>query len=96
MAFVCHRRLLKFNRLAFGLANAPGQFQRRMDKILLGLIGTIYFIYIDDIVIYSRTTDEHARHVQLVLDRIVAAGLTLKFSKCHFGQEEVEDRKSVV
>ena len=61
-----------------------------MDKILSGLICTICFIYIDDIVIYSHTAEEHARHVRLVLDRIAAAGLTLKLSKCHFGQEEVD------
>ncbi len=89
-AFVCHRGLFEFNRLAFGLANAPGQFQRRMDRILSGLIGKICFIYIDDIVIFSKNAEEHARHVQLVLDRIAAAGLTLKLSKCRFGQTEVD------
>lgn len=89
-AFVCHRGLFEFNRLAFGLANAPSQFQRRMDLVLQGLIGNICFIYIDDIVIFSKTPHEHRRHVQTVLDRIANAGRTLKLSKCYFGQEEVD------
>ncbi len=88
-AFVCHRGLFEFNRLAFRLANVPGQFQRRMDRILQGLIGKICFIYINDIVIFSRTQQEHERHVRMVLDRINETAMTLKLSKCQFGQTTV-------
>ncbi len=63
-AFVCHRGLFEFNRLALGLANATGRFQRRMDRILQGLIAKVCFIYIDDIVIYSHSKEEHDRHVR--------------------------------
>lgn len=89
-AFVCHKGLYEFRRLPFGLANAPSQFQRVMNSILHKYIGKFCLVYIDDIVIFSRSQEEHVEHVCLILDAIVQAGLTLKGSKCHFGQEVVE------
>jgi len=89
-AFTCHLGLYEFTRLPFGLTNAPAIFQRAMTKVLSGLIGKTCMCYIDDIVIYSKTPEEHAKHLQQVLERLRQAGLQLKPSKCKFGLSELE------
>ena len=89
-AFVCHVGLYEFNRLPFGLVNAPSQFQRLMNVVLAKHLGKICLVYIDDIVIFSKDEKEHADHVRMVLDTIAEAGLTLKLKKCHFGKKEVK------
>lgn len=89
-AFACHLGLFEFVRMPFGLTNAPAIFQRQMNKILSGLIGKSCMVYIDDIVIYSRTESEHAKHIEEVFKRLRAAGLQLKPSKCSFGLKEIE------
>ena len=89
-AFTCHLGLYEFTRLPYGLTNAPGIFQRQMNKILNGLIGKICMVYLDDIVIYSRTEAEHVKHLQQVLDRLRKAKLQLKPSKCHFGLKQLD------
>ncbi len=63
--------------MAYGLCNALGQFQRIMQRVLRDLVGRICMVYLDDIIIFSRTRAEHAKHVRLVLDRLGEAGLTL-------------------
>lgn len=88
-AFACHRGQFAFLRMAFGLCNAPAIFQRTMDQVLQGLIGTCCFVYIDDIVIYSKTPQEHSHHLSQVLDRLGTAGLRAKTKKCHFARSEV-------
>ena len=89
-AFTCHMGLYEFVRLPFGLTNAPAIFQRAMNKALAGLTGKICMVYIDDIVVYSRTPAEHARHLEQVLQRLRSAGFQLKPSKCSFGLSEIE------
>ena len=89
-AFVCEAGLYEFQRMPFGLTSAPSQFQRIMNKILAGYIGKFVFVYLDDIVIYSRSPEEHARHLRLVLRRIENAGLKLNPKKCDFCKKSVE------
>ena len=89
-AFVCHKGLYEFKRLPFGLANAPSQFQRIMDKVLAGLIGVCVLVYIDDLVIYSKDQRSHANDLKLVFERLRKAGLKVKPSKCCFAQPEVK------
>ena len=89
-AFRCHLGLYEFLKMPFGLANAPAVFQRTMDKILSGLVGYCVFVYLDDIVVYSRNMEDHEHHLQLVFDRLRDAGLRLKPTKCAFGLEEVK------
>ena len=89
-AFTCHLGLFEFTRMPFGLTNAPAIFQRAMNKALTGLIGKCCMVYIDDIVVFSRNTQEHARHLQQVFERLKQAGLQLKPSKCHFEVPEIE------
>ena len=52
-----------------------------MDKVLAGLIGRIVMVYLDDIVIYSRSEEEHVQHLELVFSRLREAGLRLKPTK---------------
>ncbi len=89
-AFACHRGLFEFTRLPYGLCNAPGQFQRIMQRVLGDLVGRICMVYLDDIIIFFRTGAEHAKHVRMVLDRLGEAGLTLKIAKCQFGLERLD------
>ncbi len=88
-AFVCHRGQFSFRRMPFGLCNAPAVFQRAMDGVLHGLLGRCCYVYIDDIVIFSRDPEEHARHLAQVLTRLRQAGLRAKTKKCHFAKAEV-------
>ncbi len=88
-AFTTMGALYEFNVMPFGLCNAPGTFQRLMDCVLAGLQWNTCLVYIDDIIIYSRTFDEHLIHLQQVFDRLKDSGLKVKPSKCSFCVQEV-------
>ena len=66
-AFRCHLGLFEYLRMPFGLANGPAVFQRTMDKVLAGLIGRCVFVYLDDLVVYSASTEEHEEHLKSVV-----------------------------
>lgn len=83
-AFTSPLELLQFRVMPFGLCGAPATFQRLMDQILRGLRDFVG-VYLDDIIIYSKTWDEHLDHLHQVLQRIDNANLTLKLS---FGVQE--------
>ena len=89
-AFRCHLGHYAFNKVPFGLKSAPNFFQREMNKILADLIGKCVFVYIDDILVYSKTEHDHIKHLQLVFDKLRDAGLKLKPTKCAFGLPEVK------
>ena len=72
------------NRLPFGLTNSPATFQRLMQKIMGDLHLRSCLIYLDDIIIFSKTVEEHFVRLQEVLIRLQEAGLKLKPSKCLF------------
>ena len=78
----------------FGLTNAPAVFQRLMQRLLMGLnpeSGPDFVtVYIDDVLVFSPTLDEHLVHLQVVIRRINEAGQKLKPSKCWFVRQEVE------
>ena len=92
-AFITHSGLYEFQVMPFGLCNAPAAFQRLMERVLSGLNPdegpSFVAVYLDDVLIFSRTLEEHLTHLRLVLDRIIEAGLKLKPSKCKFVQQEV-------
>jgi hypothetical protein len=80
----------EFIRLPMGLKNSPSIFQRTMNMVLQELLGDYAFIYIDDIVIYSKTAKEHVAHLKNILDRLEKHGLRVKFSKCQLFKTEIE------
>ena len=86
-AFACHRGLFQFNVMPFGLTAAPAIFQELMSKVLEGL-DHFATAYLDDILIYSSTLEEHLRHIQEVFDRLRQHCLKLKLKKCCFMRAE--------
>ena len=89
-AFVTHAGLFEFDVMPFGLSNAPSCFQRLMECVLRGLNWKIALIYLDEVLVYSRTFEDLLQHLRLVFDRFREAGLKLKPKKCHFGQTKVK------
>lgn len=70
--------------MPFGLTNAPAVFQNLMNDLLRDMINRFVFVYIDDILIYSRTPAEHTQHVRQVLERLLQNRLFVKAEKCEF------------
>ena len=87
-AFVTPQGLYEFRVMPFGLINAPAVFQCLMQQVILSLNldSEVEFVsvYIDDILVFSRTLEEHLLHLQQVIERAVQVGLKLKPSKCKF------------
>ncbi len=88
-AFTCFAGLFEFEVLPFGLSNAPACFQRLMQSVLSGLQGESCAVYLDDIIIYSKTFSDHLHDIEQVFLRLEQHGLKLKLKKCHFGATEV-------
>ena len=88
-AFTTPHGHYEFNRMPFGLKNAPATFHRLIDLALTGLQGTELFIYLDDIVIYSRSLVEHASKFKRLAERLRQSNLTLQTDKCEFLRTEV-------
>ena len=89
-AFVTTEGLYQFRVLAMGLANAPAVFQRAMDKVLASLKWKCCLIYIDDILVYSDTWEQHLRDLAAVFDRLAKHGLFVKPTKCGFGSRRIQ------
>ena len=89
-AFISHKGLYEFNVMPYGLMNAPATFQRLMDIVLAGLKWQCCLVYIDDVIIYSHTFDQHIKDLTAVFEALRNANLTLKVSKCHFCRNEIK------
>lgn len=93
-AFVTHEGLHQFRVMPFGLRNAPAIFQRLMQQALAGLKdedgSEFVSVFIDDLVVYSKTWQDHLRHLALVITRLLERGLMLRPLKCHFIRQEVQ------
>ena len=76
--------------MPFGLTNAPATFQTLMNQILRPFIDKFVLVYLDDILIYSNSAEEHRKHLRLVLEALRAAKLFAKPKKCTFDQSEME------
>jgi len=81
-AFVTYHGLHEFVRMPFGLCNTPATFQRLMQVVLAGLEWKYCFVYLDNILVCSKTFGEHLEHLWLVFERLRRARLTLKPKKC--------------
>ena len=89
-AFICREGSYRFVTMPFGLCNAGATFQRLMDVVMCGLNFDICLVYLDDIICYSSTLEEHLQRLRLILQRLQNAGLKLKPSKCNIMQKTVE------
>ena len=76
--------------MPFGLTNAPATFQRSLDLIISQFKRRTCLVYIEDVIIYSKSVEDHIRHVDEILTALEEAGVTLKISKCYFFRQEVE------
>ena len=88
-AFITYGGLYEFRVMLFGLCNAPSTFQRLMESVLRGLNWVNCLIYLDDVIDFSKTFDDHLRHLTDVFDRFREANIKLKPSKCVSGQQKV-------
>ena len=76
-------------RMPFGLTNAPAMFQRLMENCLGDLHLNWCIIYLDDIIIYSKTPEEHVERLEAIFKKLSSAGLKLKPSKCEFFKSQI-------
>ncbi len=88
-AFNTGSALYQFKVMPMGLTNAPPTFQRLMELVLRGLHWKVCLVYLDDVLVFSRTFSEHLNSLEEVFSRFRSAGLKLKVNKCHFARSEV-------
>lgn len=88
-AFACHRGLFQFNVMPFGLVNAPAIFSQLISVALQGC-EQFAVAYLDDILVFSKTLEEHLQHCQAVFDKLRKHHLKLKLKKCSFLQTETK------
>jgi len=79
----------QFRVIPFGLCNARGTFQREMNKIFLPLIGICMFVYVDDLVIFSPSIEQHIVDLNKVFNIIKENNLKINLEKCNFFKEKV-------
>lgn len=80
--------LYQYQRLPFGIASAPGIFQRLMDEVTASIPGCA--VYLDDIIVTGKTNDEHICNLKEVFVRLDQYGLKCKREKCRFAEEKIE------
>jgi len=80
----------EYKVMPFGLTNAPASFQSLVNSVLQPYLDRFAVVYLDDILIYSRTLEDHIRHVKLVLRKLRAHHLFIKLEKCQFHVSEVD------
>ena len=88
-AFRTHRGLFEFIRLPFGFHNGPPSFQRAMNNIFAEMLWLFIIVYIDDIICFSDTFEEHLGHLEQVLDALIKANITLSPKKCFLGYQSI-------
>ena len=72
--------------MPFGLTNAPATFQRLMNSIFQDYLDDFVIVYLDDIMIYSRTYNDHLHHLEKVFERLKEHKLYAKLKKCEFAK----------
>jgi len=83
-AVITHFGLYEFVRMPFGLSNAPATYQRLMDKVLGFGLNKFCCVYLDDVLVFSETFEQHLNHVYRCICALRDAGLLLKAKKCSF------------
>ncbi|SPC67056.1 uncharacterized protein UHOD_11464 [Ustilago sp. UG-2017b] len=89
-AFHTRYGLFQYNVMPFGLTNAPASFQHLMNDTFKDMLDRSLIIYLDNLLIYSSTLEQHQGHVSAVLARLRQAGLYAKAEKCQFSTSQTE------
>nr|AAR06331.1 putative polyprotein [Oryza sativa Japonica Group] len=89
-AFITRYGLFECTVMSFGLTNAPAFFMNLMNKVFMEFLDKFVVVFIDDILIYSKSEEEHKQHLRLVLEKLKEHQLYAKFSKCDFWLKEVQ------
>ena len=88
--FICDEGKFEFLRMPFGLKTAPAIFQRFVNKVLGKSRDVFAAAYLDDIIIYSNSWEDHLDHIKYVLTQLRNANLTVNLKKCSFAQTSME------
>jgi hypothetical protein len=88
-AFVTRYGQFEFTVMSFGLTNAPAYFMNLMNKVFMDELDKFVVVFINDILIYSKSVQEHEQHLRVVLEKLRIHKLYAKFSKCEFWLERV-------
>ncbi|WVZ71282.1 hypothetical protein U9M48_019884 [Paspalum notatum var. saurae] len=88
-AFITRFGLYEYTVMSFGLTNAPAYFMNLMKKVFMEYLDKFVVVFIDDILIYSKTEEEHEEHLRLVLQKLREHKLYAKLSKCEFWLDQV-------
>ena len=74
----------EFLVISFGLTNVPATFMELMNRVFHDYLDKFIIVFIDDILVYSKTREDHETHLRLALERLQSEKLYAKFSKCEF------------
>ncbi|WVZ73577.1 hypothetical protein U9M48_021865, partial [Paspalum notatum var. saurae] len=88
-AFITRFGLYEYTVMSFGLTNTPAYFMNLMNKVFMEYLDKFVVVFIDDILIYSKTEEEHEEHLRLVLQKLREHKLYAKLSKCEFWLDQV-------
>jgi hypothetical protein len=89
MAFSTRYGLYEFTVMSFGLTNAPAYFMNLMNKMFMEYLDRFVVVFIDDILIYSKSDSDHEEHLRLVLQKLQDNQLYAKYNKCELWINEV-------
>lgn len=89
-AFSVNGAKYEFTRMPFGLKNAPSIFQRTIDDIIRPFMGKCAYVYMDDVIIFSKTKEEHLEHIAKIIESFTEAHMKISSEKSHFFEEKIE------
>ncbi|MBW0529609.1 hypothetical protein O181_069324 [Austropuccinia psidii MF-1] len=90
LTIICHIGVYEYTSMLFGIKNAPAHLQRMMETIFQEeILEGWMVVYIDDIIIYSKTLEDHVKYLDRVLSKCTPINLKISLKKCNFGQQEL-------
>ncbi len=88
--FMSHFGTYRFVRMPFSLRNAPATFQSAIDVILLGVKWQHCLVYLNDVIVFSKSLPDHLVHLEHILGLLRNAGVSLKLKNCNFFTQSVD------